>query len=87
MIPVYPYPSPYAEAAKRLREAIDMAAIQDAVDNLAASMHAHATGNTGPAHVNNTHATNIRDDLAAVSNEGGPRGRSVQRTHQRGGLT
>lgn len=59
----YPYPSPYAEAAKRLCEAIEMAAIRDAVDNLVASTRAAADL------VSNGHATNIRDDLAAVIDE------------------
>ena len=63
MIPDWPYLSPYAEAAARLREAIDVAAIQAAADNLAASMRDVAT-------VNNTHATNIRDDLDDLINEG-----------------
>lgn len=70
MITEWPYKSPYAEAAARLREAIDVAAIQAAADNLAASMRTVATVNTTPAHVNNTHATNIRDDLDALINEG-----------------
>lgn len=39
---VYPHPSPYAEAAKQLREAIAMAAIRDAVENLVASTHSFA---------------------------------------------
>lgn len=69
MIPEWPYKSPYAEAAARLREAIDVAAIQAAADNLAASMRDVATVNTTPAHVNNDHSTNIRDDLDALINE------------------
>lgn len=35
MIPEWPHKSPYAEAAARLRDAILVAALQDAVDNLA----------------------------------------------------
>lgn len=62
MTPEWPHKSPYAEAAARLRDAIDSAVIQDAVDNLAASMRTVDT-------VNNTHATNIRDDLAALTDE------------------
>lgn len=69
MIPEYPYPSPYAEAAKRLREAIDMAAIRDAVDDLVESTRAVADALTVPDLVSNGHATNIRDDLAAVIDE------------------
>lgn len=38
MISEWPYKSPYAEAAARLREAIAMAALQDAVTHLAAQM-------------------------------------------------
>lgn len=73
MIHEWPHKSPYAEAAARLRDAIDMAVIQAAADNLAASMRTVATVNTTPAHVNNTHATNIRDDLDALINEGARR--------------
>lgn len=69
MIPEYPYKSPYAEAAKRLRDAIDMAAIQAAVDNFGASMRAVADATPAPDQVSNTHATNIRDDLAAAVDE------------------
>lgn len=69
MIPTWPRKSPYAGAAKRLREAIDMAVIQAAADNLAASMRAVANANTTPDQVSNDHATNIRDDLAALIDE------------------
>lgn len=64
MIPKWPYQSPYAEAAARLREAIDVAAIQAAADEFAAQMGAVAR-----ADVTNTHATNIRNDLAALTDE------------------
>ena len=40
MNPEWPYKSPYAEASARLREAIAMAALQDAVTQLAAQMAA-----------------------------------------------
>jgi hypothetical protein len=69
MIAKWPYKSPYAEAAARLHEAIDMAVIQAAVVNLAASMRDVATVNMTPDHVSNTHATNIRDDLATLIGE------------------
>jgi len=69
MIPDWPRKSPHAEAARRLHDAIDMAVIQAAVDNLAASMHNVATVNMAPDQVSNTHATNIRDDLAALLDE------------------
>ena len=69
MIPEYPYKSPYAEAAARLREAIDMAVIQDAVDNLVASTRTVADAPPVPDLVSNDHATNIRDDLDAAIDE------------------
>ena len=67
---VYPHPSPYAEAAKQLREAIAMAAIRDAVENLVASTHSFADTPPATDLVSNGHATNIRDDIAALINEG-----------------
>lgn len=70
MIATWPHTSPYAEAAARLRDAIDMAAIQDAVERLAASIREVDKANTANAQVSNNHATNIRDDLAALINEG-----------------
>lgn len=60
MITPWPRKSPYADATKRLNDAIDMAAIQAAVDNLAASMRK-------AAQVNNDLADKIRDDLAVVT--------------------
>lgn len=66
MIPEWPYKSPYAEAAARLRDAITIAVIRDAVDEIAAQM-----GAASRADVTNTHATNIRDDLAALIDESG----------------
>ena len=65
----WPYKSPYAESAARLREEIDVAAIRDAVERLAASMCEVAKANTTPVRVSNDHATNIRDDLAALIDE------------------
>ena len=73
MTTTWPHKSPYAEAAARLRDAIDMAVIQAAADNLAASMRTVATVNTTPAQVSNDHATNIRDDIDALINEGARR--------------
>ena len=64
MIHEYPYKSPYEEAAARLRDAITIAVIRDAVDQIAAQM-----GAASRADVTNTHATNIRDDLAALIDE------------------
>nr|DAP25596.1 MAG TPA: Protein of unknown function (DUF2746) [Caudoviricetes sp.] len=66
MIPAWPHKSPYAEAAARLRDAITIAVIRDAVDEIAAQM-----GAASRADVTNTHATNIRDDLAALIDESG----------------
>lgn len=64
MIAPWPHKSPYAEAAARLRDAITIAVIRDAVDEIAAQM-----GAASRADVTNTHATNIRDDLAALIDE------------------
>lgn len=63
MIPTWPHKSPYAEAAARLRDAITIAVIRDAVDEIAAQMGAAAR-----ADVTNSHATNIRDDIDALMN-------------------
>ncbi|WP_315298150.1 hypothetical protein [uncultured Actinomyces sp.] len=64
MISEWPHKSPYAEAAARLREAIDTAAIRGAVDEFAAQM-----GTVSRADISNTHATNIRDELADHTSE------------------
>ena len=64
MIAEWPNKSPYAEAAARLRDAITIAVIRDAVDEIAAQM-----GAASRADVTNTHSTNIRDDLAALIDE------------------
>lgn len=73
MITEWPHKSPYEEAAARLREAISIAAIRDAVDEFTASMREVTKANTTPAEVSNGHATNIRDDLDALINEGARR--------------
>lgn len=66
MIAEWPRKSPYAEAAARLRDAITIAVIRDAVDEIAAQMSTAARD-----HVSNNHVTNIRDDLAALIDESG----------------
>lgn len=68
MITEWPYKSPYAEAAARLQDAILVAALRDAINGATAQM-----GTASRADVTNTHATNIRDDLAALTNEGARR--------------
>lgn len=65
MIAPWLHKSPYAEAAARLRDAITIAVIRDAVDEIAAQM-----GAASRAQVSNDHATNIRDDLAAAVDKG-----------------
>lgn len=64
MIPEYPHKSPYAEAAARLRDAILVASLRDAINQSSAQM-----STADRADVTNTHATNIRDDLAALIDE------------------
>lgn len=64
MITERPHKSPYAEAAARLRDAILVAALRDAIDQPSAQMSA-----ADRACVSNDHATNIRDDLAALIDE------------------
>lgn len=64
MIAEWPRKSPYAEAAARLRDAILVASLRDAINQSSAQMSA-----TARADVTNTHATNIRDDLAALTSE------------------
>ena len=66
MIAPWPHKSPYAEAAARLRDAIVVVELRDALDEIAAQM-----GVASRADVSNTHATNIRDDLAALIDESG----------------
>ena len=69
MISPWSHKSPYVEATVRLLNAINEAAIRDAEYKFAESMRAAANANTAPDHVSNTHATNIRDDLAALIDE------------------
>lgn len=64
MIAEWPRTSPYAEAAARLRDAILVASLRDAINQSSAQMSTAARD-----HVTNTHATNIRDDLAALIDE------------------
>lgn len=64
MIPEWPHKSPYAEAAARLQDAILVVKLRDAINGSTAQMSA-----TARADVTNTHATNIRDDLAALTSE------------------
>lgn len=80
MIPEYPHKSPYAEAAARLRDAILVAALRDAINQSSAQM-----GTAARDHISNNHATNIRDDFDALVNEGArPRGLRVQRISEEG---
>ena len=64
MIPKWPYKSPYAEAAARLRDAITIAAIRDAIDEFTAQMDAVAR-----VQIANDHATNIRDTIDTLTSE------------------
>lgn len=64
MIPEYPHKSPYAEAAARLRDAITVAALRDAINQAATQM-----GTTARDHVSNNHATNIRDAIDTLTSE------------------
>lgn len=60
----WPYKSPYAEAAKRLHDAIVMAALRDVIDQASAQMSA-----ADRAQVSNDHATNIRDTIDTLTSE------------------
>ena len=64
MIAPWPRKSPYADAADRLRDAILVVSLRDAINQASAQM-----GNAARDHVTNNHATNIRDDLAAIIDE------------------
>lgn len=64
MINEWPHKSPYAEATARLLTAINEAAIRDAEYRFTESMDAFAR-----VRIANDHATNIRDDLAALIDE------------------
>lgn len=59
MIPTWPRKSPYAAATKRLNDAITIAKLGDAINELAESMRK-------AAQVNSDLADKIRDDLAAL---------------------
>lgn len=65
MITTWPHESPYAEAAARLQDAILVVKLRDAINGSMAQI-----GAVSRAHIANTHATNIRDDLDALINEG-----------------
>jgi hypothetical protein len=60
----WPYKSPYAESAARLRDAITVAALRDAINQAATQMD-----NAARDHVTNTHATNIRDTIDTLTSE------------------
>ena len=60
MIPTWPRKSPHAKAAKRLHDAITIAKLRDAINELAESMRK-------VAQVNSDLADNIRDDLSTVT--------------------
>lgn len=64
MIPEYPHKSPYAEAAARLRDAILVASLRDAINQSSAQMSTAARD-----HVSNNHATNIRDTIDTLTSE------------------
>lgn len=65
MIHTWPHQSPYAEAEARLQDAILVVKLRDAINGSTAQI-----GAVSRAHIANTHATNIRDDLDALTNEG-----------------
>lgn len=65
MIPEWPHKSPYAEAAAQLQDAILVVKLRDAINGPKPQMRAASR-----ADISNTHATNIRDDIAALINEG-----------------
>lgn len=64
MIAEWPRKSPYAEAAARLRDAILVASLRDAINQSAAQMSTAARD-----HVSNNHATNIRDTIDTLTSE------------------
>lgn len=68
MIPEWPHKSPYAEAAAQLQDAILVVKLRDAINGPKPQMRAASR-----ADISNTHATNIRDDIAALTNEGARR--------------
>jgi len=73
MIPTWPHPNRYGEASKHLRDAIATAAIQDAFAELVMTILAvaHSADAADAVQVSNDHATNIRDDLSAATDESG----------------
>nr|DAJ34246.1 MAG TPA: Protein of unknown function (DUF2746) [Caudoviricetes sp.] len=64
MIAEWPRKSPYAEAAARLRDAILVASLRDAINQSSAQMSTAARD-----HVSNNHATNIRDTIDTLTSE------------------
>lgn len=64
MIAEWPHKSPYAEAAARLRDAILVASLRDAINQSSAQMSTAARD-----HVSNNHATNIRDTIDTLTSE------------------
>ena len=64
MIAEWPRKSPYAEAAARLRDAILVASLRDAINQSSAQMSTAARD-----YVSNNHATNIRDTIDTLTSE------------------
>ena len=64
MIAEWPHKSPYAAAAARLRDAILVAALRDAINQASAQMGAASRDD-----ITNTHATNIRDTIDSLTSE------------------
>ena len=64
MIPEGPHKSPYTEATARLRDAILVVELRDAINQAATQMD-----NAARDHVTNTHATNIRDTIDTLTSE------------------
>lgn len=73
MIGPWPHPNRYGEASKHLRDAIATAAIQDAFTELVMTILAvaHSAADADAVQVSNDHATKIRDDLSAATDESG----------------
>jgi hypothetical protein len=64
MINEWPHKSPYAEAEARLRDAILVVELRDAINQAATQMD-----NAARDHVANNHATNIRDTIDTLTSE------------------
>ena len=64
MIAEWPHKSTYAEAAARLRDAILVASLRDAINQSSAQMSTAARD-----HVSNNHATNIHDTIDTLTSE------------------